>query len=145
VHAASAYRRRFPGLKAAQRPKTHDVDVQIREHMRAAAIFSATILVAGLLATTREHARADAGTASIVLADTAGIPVSTADAVLDCGATRREQHFGWLAPGEEAPPPYTHPAVCPAVMTVPPARTAQAVPAARDDQRAPGISGAGRR
>jgi len=117
--------------------KIHDACVQTWEYMRAAAIFSATILVAALLASRSEHAGGSAATPALVaLGEAAQTPVSTMDAVLDCGSTRRELHFGWLAPGDDAPPSYTRPsAVCLAVFTLPDVHDVSRAPDAVDSGR----------
>jgi hypothetical protein len=84
--------------------------------MRPAA-FSATVLVMGLLASTRERP-SNAVTAQ-----------APAEPVLDCGSTPRELRFGWLDPADEAPESHERSAaVCLAVFNLP-----QEAP---DDQRA---------
>jgi hypothetical protein len=83
---------------------------------------SAAIVVTALLASTWQHARASAAHAppSAALIDTAVAPTSRAETFLPCGWTPRKLRFGWLAPGDSAPAPYTRTsAVCLAVFTVP--------------------------
>lgn len=75
--------------------------------MRPAAV-SATVLVMGLLASTREKP-----------VEARTVPAS-AEPVLNCGSTRRELRFGWLDPADAAPAPHTRPvAVCLAVFNLP--------------------------
>jgi len=89
------------------------------QYMRPAVV-SATVLVMGLLASTREKPH-DADT----------FPARAAETVLNCGSTGRELRFGWLDPGEEASAPHTQPApVCLAVFSLPDEEESP------DDQRA---------